>query len=91
MLMPVFALGHYVDQTLPDRPPFDASVAGSVAPSREMAQSPDGAPLTASAGVASTGVDGPVSGTLLRVADERPLEALARGEDRVEAGPTLAA
>jgi GAF domain-containing protein len=37
VLVPVFALGRYVDQTLVDRPPFDASVGGSVVRSRQMA------------------------------------------------------
>jgi hypothetical protein len=37
VLVPVFALGRYVDQTLADRPPFDASVGGSVVRSRQMA------------------------------------------------------
>ena len=37
VLVPVFALGRYVDETLADRPPFDASIGGSVVRSREMA------------------------------------------------------
>jgi GGDEF domain-containing protein len=59
--------------------------------SRNGSLRPDGAPLTASAGVASTAIDGPVSGTLLRAADERLLDAKARGKDRVEAGATVGA
>src|SRR4051812_18334389 len=30
VLVPVFAVGRYVDQTLADRPPFDASIGGAV-------------------------------------------------------------
>ncbi len=30
VLVPVFAVGRYVEQTLADRPPFDASIGGSV-------------------------------------------------------------
>jgi diguanylate cyclase (GGDEF)-like protein len=52
---------------------------------------PDGRPLTASAGVASSAADGRVSGALLRAADERLLDAKTRGKDRVEAGPAIAA
>ena len=37
VLVPVFAVGRYVEQTLADRPPFDASIGGSVVRSREMA------------------------------------------------------
>jgi diguanylate cyclase (GGDEF)-like protein len=37
VLVPVLALGRYVDETLADRPPFDASIGGSVVRSREMA------------------------------------------------------
>jgi diguanylate cyclase (GGDEF)-like protein len=37
VLNPVFAQGLYVEETLADRPPFDASIAGSVVVSREMA------------------------------------------------------
>jgi diguanylate cyclase (GGDEF)-like protein len=37
VLVPVFAVGRYVDQTLADRPPFDASIGGSVVRSRTMA------------------------------------------------------
>jgi diguanylate cyclase (GGDEF)-like protein len=37
VLVPVFAVGRYVEQTLADRPPFDASIAGSVVRSRQMA------------------------------------------------------
>jgi diguanylate cyclase (GGDEF)-like protein len=37
VLVPVFAIGRYVDQTLADRPPFDASIGGSVVRSRQMA------------------------------------------------------
>ena len=37
VLVPVFAAGRYVDETLADRPPFDASIGGSVVRSREMA------------------------------------------------------
>src|SRR4051812_50163546 len=29
VLVPVFAVGRYVEQTLADRPPFDASIGGS--------------------------------------------------------------
>jgi len=43
ILVPVFAVGRYVEQTLADRPPFDSSIGGSVVRSREMAhvQLPD--------------------------------------------------
>jgi diguanylate cyclase (GGDEF)-like protein len=37
VLVPVFAVGRYVDQTLADRPPFDGSIAGGVVRSGEMA------------------------------------------------------
>jgi diguanylate cyclase (GGDEF)-like protein len=37
VLVPVFAVGRYVRETLADRPPFDKSIAGSVVRSREMA------------------------------------------------------
>jgi diguanylate cyclase (GGDEF)-like protein len=37
VLVPVFAVGRYVDETLADRPPFENSIGGSVVRSREMA------------------------------------------------------
>ena len=54
--------------------------------SRTASLRPDGRPLTASAGVAEAGVDGLAGSDLLRVADERLLQAKAAGKDRVEAG-----
>ena len=59
--------------------------------SRNAALRPDGAPLTASAGVASSATDGRVGTALLRAADDRLLDAKARGKDRVEAGAALVA
>jgi diguanylate cyclase (GGDEF)-like protein len=58
---------------------------------RNAALRPDGGPLTASAGVASSATDGRVGTALLRAADDRLLAAKARGKDRVEAGVAVAA
>jgi diguanylate cyclase (GGDEF)-like protein len=59
--------------------------------SRNAALRPDGAPLTASAAVANSATGGRVGTALLRAADDRLLDAKARGKDRVEAGAALVA
>ena len=50
VLVPVFAVGRYVEETLTDRPPFDASIAGTVVKTGEMAhldpEDPRQAPYT---------------------------------------------
>ena len=37
VLVPVFAVGRYVEETLADRPPFDASISGAAVQSGELA------------------------------------------------------
>ena len=54
--------------------------------SRASGLRPDGAPLTASAGVAGSIADSPDGSELLRIADDRLLIAKATGKARVESG-----